>query len=224
MSGHESDQSSIGSSLTPFQIEVARLFFELPDSRGFLLAGGAGLSAQGMTARPTEDLDLFTAPGAGAVQSAAQALSDAARARGWDVERIRDANTFVRLRIDGSSDALLVDLALDAAPQRPATMSILGPTLAPDDLAGRKVVALFDRAEARDFADLYALSARYDQCRLLELAAEVDLGFERAGFADMLRSHARFSDDEIPVARDEVPALRAFCDQWADALAGPSAL
>jgi hypothetical protein len=31
--------------LSAFQLEVARLFFALPDSRGFLLAGGAALLA-----------------------------------------------------------------------------------------------------------------------------------------------------------------------------------
>ena len=48
--------------LTAFQLEVARMFFALPASRGFLLAGGAALLAQHLTARPTEDLDFFTAP------------------------------------------------------------------------------------------------------------------------------------------------------------------
>jgi hypothetical protein len=32
--------------------------FPLPASRGFLLAGGAALLAQHLTARPTEDLDF----------------------------------------------------------------------------------------------------------------------------------------------------------------------
>ena len=40
--------------LPPFQLEVARMFFALPASRGFLLAGGAALLAQHLTARPTE--------------------------------------------------------------------------------------------------------------------------------------------------------------------------
>ena len=42
--------------LPPFQLEVARTFFALPGSRSFLLAGGAALLAQHLTARPTEDL------------------------------------------------------------------------------------------------------------------------------------------------------------------------
>lgn len=48
--------------LSAFQLEVARLFFALPASRSFLLAGGAALLAQHLTARPTEDLDFFHRP------------------------------------------------------------------------------------------------------------------------------------------------------------------
>jgi nucleotidyltransferase AbiEii toxin of type IV toxin-antitoxin system len=53
--------------LTAFQMEVARLFFALPESAGFLLAGGAALVAQHLTTRPTEDLDFFTTPETGHV-------------------------------------------------------------------------------------------------------------------------------------------------------------
>ena len=44
--------------LTPFQLEVSSAFFDLPESRGFLLAGGAALVAQHLIHRPTRDLDL----------------------------------------------------------------------------------------------------------------------------------------------------------------------
>jgi hypothetical protein len=53
--------------LTDFQIEVAHLFFSLPASDGFLPAGGGALLAQGLTVRPTQDLDFFTQPDAGEV-------------------------------------------------------------------------------------------------------------------------------------------------------------
>jgi hypothetical protein len=65
--------------LSAFQLEVARLFFALPASQGFLLAGGAALLAQHLTARPTEDLDFFTAPERGHVPAARDALEAAAR-------------------------------------------------------------------------------------------------------------------------------------------------
>jgi len=67
--------------LTDFQLEVTRLFFSLPASKGFLLAGGAALLAQHLTTRPTEDLDFFTAPDRGHVPAARDALEAAARER-----------------------------------------------------------------------------------------------------------------------------------------------
>ena len=67
--------------LSAFQLEVARLFFSLPASQGFLLAGGAALLAQHLTARPTEDLDFFTAPERGRVPAARDALEAAASER-----------------------------------------------------------------------------------------------------------------------------------------------
>lgn len=204
--------------LTPFQLEVSRAFFTLAESEGFSLAGGAALAARGMTARPTQDLDLFTAPGRGVVADALRALEGEAAARGWVTRRIREADTFARLVITSGTDAVLVDLAVDATPERPTSGSIAGPTLDPDDLAGRKVIALFDRAEARDFADVYTLVARYGTARLLELAATVDAGFDIGIFADMLESLSRFHDDEIPALAGDPTAIRAFFADWSAAL------
>jgi hypothetical protein len=44
-------------SLTPFRIEVSSAFFDLPESRGCVLAGGAALVAEHLISRPTRDLD-----------------------------------------------------------------------------------------------------------------------------------------------------------------------
>ena len=77
--------------LSAFQLEVARLFFALPASKGFLLAGGGALLAQHLTARATEDLDFFTAPERGHVPAARDALEAAAHQRGWIAERIQTA-------------------------------------------------------------------------------------------------------------------------------------
>lgn len=74
--------------LTPFQLEVARLFFSLPAAQCFLLAGGAALLAQELTHRPTQDLDFFTARGLGDVIRAEGEFTTAARSRGWAVEHL----------------------------------------------------------------------------------------------------------------------------------------
>lgn len=91
-----------GGRLTAFQVQVAQLFFGPPASDGFLLAGGGGaLLAHGLTARPTQDLDSFTRPGAGDVGMARDQLLAAAGEHDWDVEVVQDSDTFCRLLIAG---------------------------------------------------------------------------------------------------------------------------
>lgn len=85
--------------LTGFQITVAELFFSLPESNGFLLAGGAALAAQHLTSRPTQDLDLFTRAGGGTVPAARDAFENVARERGWSVQRIRDTHFLPTCRV-----------------------------------------------------------------------------------------------------------------------------
>jgi hypothetical protein len=77
------------------------------------------------------------------------------------------------------------------------------------------VIALFDRAEARDFVDVQALASRYGTDRLLELAAAVDAGFDQCVFTDMLDSLARFTDEEIPVPAERAADVREFAAEWA---------
>lgn len=200
-------------SLTDFQVTVAQVFFSLPESDGFLLAGGSGLAAQHLISRPTRDLDLFTQTGRGGIPAARDAFETAALGRGWAVRRIRDTETFCRLVVTAADD-LLVDLAVDSPPGLPLASSVAGPTFALEELAGRKLVALFDRAEARDFADVFVLARRYGTETLIQRAEEVDLGFDRAVLAQMLGSLSRFRDEEIPIEPANVDALRSFFSQW----------
>lgn len=111
-------------------------------------------------------------------------------------------------------DDLLVDLALDSPPNLPPTASIAGPTFGLEELVGRKVIALFDRAEARDFADVYTLAQRYPNELLLRRAAEIDAGFDMAVFTTMLGTLNRFNDDEIPVDPSTISDLRDFFSRW----------
>ena len=141
--------------------------------------------------------------------------------RAWTVHRDRVEDTFCRLVVHGP-EALLVDLAVDSPPLGPPTMTIAGPTYEPLELAGRKLVALFDRAEARDFADVYQLHERFGSAALLESARRVDPGFQTEILADMLGSLDRFTDAEVPIAIDDVAHLRRFYAQWARDLSGRS--
>lgn len=205
------------SGLTEFQAEVARLFFSLPASDGFLLAGGGALLASGLTTRLTEDLDFFGQRGRSNVAAARSQLEAAVAERGWMAVCIQDSESFVRLHLYGP-DELLIDIAIDVPPGHPPVVSIVGPTFNPEELAGRKLAALFDRAEARDFADIFVLSRRFSRELLLKRAAEIDLGLDLGVLASMMRTLDRFTDDELPIEAGDVAPMRAFFRDWADRL------
>jgi len=156
------------------------------------------------------------------VPGVCDAFEAAVLGNGWTVQRIRDSETFCRLLVTGEEE-LLVDLAVDSPPNSPPAASAVGPTFGLEELAGRKVIALFDRAEARDFADVYVLAQRYDPELLLQRAGEIDGGFDRGVFATMLGSLDRFTDSDIPVPPNSVTELRTFFWRWASQLRGPSA-
>src|ERR1700722_10099772 len=201
--------------LSAFQLEVARMFFALPASKGFLLAGGAALLAQHLTARTTEDLDFFTSSERGHVSAARDALEAAARQRGWSTERIHDSDMFCRMVIRSADSGVLIDLAVNAPPDLPASATPAGPTLAPEELAGNKLLALFDRAAARDFADIYTLARRFGKEALLARAAQFDAGFDVRALADMIATLDRFTDSDIPIPDGSSAAeLRQFYGTW----------
>ena len=90
-----------------------------------------------------------------------------------------------------------------------------GPTLAPEELAGHKLLALFDRAAARDFADVYVLARRFGKDALITRAAQIEAGFDTTVLADMMATLDRFTDSEIPVPSGSSAAeLRAFYAAW----------
>jgi hypothetical protein len=75
-------------------------------------------------------------------------------------------------------------------------------------------------AEARDFADVYALSARFTKATLLERAAELDLGFDPTVLAEMFATLSRFADDELPLPDTQRKAMRDFFAEWGGQLRG----
>ncbi len=128
--------------LTDLQVDVLRVFFSLAESDGFVLAGGAGLVAVGLSERRTEDLDFFTSRVS--VELAADALEVAMVKRSWNVVRIHDTPTFRRLAVTTHDHAeVLVDLARDSGPLDAPTITAFGPT-SPGGRAAAQVARAFD--------------------------------------------------------------------------------
>ena len=84
-----------------------------------------------------------------------------------------------------------------------------------EELAGHKLLTLFDRAAARDFADVYVLSQRFGKDTVLARAAQIDAGFDAKVLADMIASLDRFTDDELHGTGGSSAAdLRTFYAAW----------
>ena len=205
--------------LSSLQIDLAAIFFSLDAAADYLVSGGAALLASDLITRSTEDLDLFAATPTNSVTRAKDSFVQALTERGCDVALIQDGATFCRMVVSRAGEETLVDLAIDSPPQATPTITVLGPTLAPLELAGRKLLALFGRAEARDFADVYLLAQRFGKESIIEQAQALDAGFDLGVLAQMIRTIDRFGDDEIPLAANELPTLQAFFADWASELA-----
>lgn len=206
------------SRLTTLQIEVARIFFDLDTSRGYVVAGGAALLAVDLIDRPTEDLDLFASTPIKSVTEAKDNFVQALRGRDYEVTVIQDGSTFCRMVVGVDGGQVLVDLAIDSPPSSAPTMTLLGPTLAPEELAARKLLALFGRAEARDFADVFVLARLFDKDAMLRQASALDAGFDIGVLAQMMRTLGRFRDDEIPLPPSDLPPAKEFFRVWAEDL------
>jgi hypothetical protein len=204
--------------LSPLQERVAEIVAGLDEAEGFALAGGAALIARGDVRRQTRDLDFFGLTG-DAVDRLAPAVRRALGAAGLTVGHARVTPGFVRFIASDGDERTEVDLAADAR-LFPAESGRLAPTLSCEELAVDKVLAVFGRAEARDFADLMALEPRYGLDRLCELAAEKEPGFDPSLLGEMLGHFDRLRRDEFELDDAEYEWLCSEVRRWRERTIG----
>lgn len=198
--------------LTDLQLKIALAVSEVVESEGFALAGGAALIFQGLVDRRTRDLDFFTVD-ATSVNRVAPEVESALRAKRMTVIRRVDAPGFVRLEVSEGGEICEVDFGSDAR-LRPEIETSLGPMIASEELAADKTLALFGRAAARDFVDVFALSQIFGEDRLLELAAEKDRGFDQRHFAEALAAFNRLDRDLFEVSKEDYSTIREWSTSW----------
>jgi hypothetical protein len=193
--------------LTAFQVEVAGVIGAVAGPSGFALAGGGAMIVHGIVDRATTDLDFF-ATRAEAVAATARETETALQDSGFDVVRRVDSATFVRLEVRRGTEACEVDLAQDARRWPTVDEPLVGATVAREELAADKTLALLGRAAARDFVDVYALDRLFGSDRLCELAVDKDPGFRRTYLADALEKFDRLDRAEFGIDDRAHEALR----------------
>lgn len=198
--------------LSDLQQRVALIFSALPEAEPFVLAGGAALIVRGDVDRLTRDLDFFgLAPGD--VDRVVPVLEAALRAADMTCDRRQFAPGFARLVVSDGREQTEVDVAADAR-LLPVEASRYGPVLSAEELAVDKVLAIFGRAEPRDFVDLAALEPRFGLEHLCKLAAEKDRGFQPEILREMLGRFDRRPRDEFDVDPIAFDRVRADVDRW----------
>jgi Nucleotidyl transferase AbiEii toxin, Type IV TA system len=205
-------------SLDPEQREIARIVLRLPEAGMMALAGGGAMLEHALVQRPTQDIDLFT-PVASDVGRVAPALIAALVEAGYHPEAPEmRGDSFVRVPVTTPAGReIMVELAVDARIRHTVELS-LGPVLHPEEIAADKVLALFGRAAARDLVDVDALTRRFDEGRLLELALEKDPGFDQRRFAEALNvacTRRQEGFDTLGVSPAETEAIKARARAWA---------
>jgi hypothetical protein len=110
---------------------------------------------------------------------------------------------------------VLIDLAVNAPPDLPASATPAGPRSLPKNSPATSFSYWSDRAAARDFADVYVLARRFGKDMLLARAKQIDAGFNAQALAGMIATLDRFTDNEIPLPDGSTAAdLRAFYTTW----------
>jgi hypothetical protein len=207
-----------GPGMTRAQRRIARRVLAVAGPDGFHLAGGAALVASNMTDRATRDINVFSAEDVD-VGAVADVVSAALRDDGFEVEetrRLRGRATLVVTAVGPRRSTFLVDLARDDI-KWPGETTSLGLTLSPRELAANKVLALFDRVQTRDLADLAVLAEQFPLEDMLADAEAKEPAFSRRLLADWLRKVIASPNAEWPEGAD-VKALRRFGAELADSL------
>lgn len=96
----------------------------------------------------------------------------------------------------------------------PPEPSEFGLLLSTEELAVDKVLAVFGRAEARDFVDLAALEPRFGLEHLCRLAAEKDGGFRRSVLLEMLGRLDRLPRDEFEIDDEGFESIVRSVRRW----------
>jgi predicted nucleotidyltransferase component of viral defense system len=196
------------------QEQIAQIIGDALEGSDFALAGGAAIISQGLVDRRTRDLDFFGSSSP-VLRERLQSIIDSLVREGFQVEVGQQNERFVRLDVRGLGEVTEVDFGIDFRlfPPDQGTHSLV---LSSRELAVDKVLAIFGRAEPRDFIDLAALTQSFSIEELFGEAVRKDRGFNLAVFAEMTSRISRLPRREFALSDDALDELKVKAASWGD--------
>jgi len=185
--------------LTSVQKKILRCLSLLSDREAFYLTGGTALSAFFLKHRKSRDLDFFTHV-EDLILPFSQRLEASLIKEDLRVERLRGFHSFVELSVNSKDDSTAVHFGLDSPFrfEQPSEFEEV-PGVKVDsliDIATNKLLALFGRAELRDFIDINFLAKdHYNREYLMKRSAQKDPGFDRYWLGVAMERIDHFPDD-----------------------------
>lgn len=211
--------------LTPLQKSFIRRFSESPFQKSFFLTGGTALAAFYLHHRLSEDLDFFT-ENPEEVRRVIAWLPEAARELNLKLEIRRQSEGFVDCFFEsGKGEWLSVDFAHDAPFRLEKTrlepeLKIYVDNLT--DIACNKLSALYDRAEPKDFVDLYFLDREFlPFTEILEKAKKKHIGLDDYWLAQSLQQAPSIEKLPRMLKPVDLAQLKAFFAERAQKLVLP---
>ena len=176
--------------LTSRQRNFLNYFFESYLGKIFFLTGGTALAAFYLKHRLSEDLDIFTVEQEINFDSVNAEMRKIIKKRGFKTQHEVISPTYLQYILTSNNQPLKIDFVKDV-PIHFGKIKIVDKIRLDsiENIAVNKLLALFGRADAKDFFDLYFLikvDRKFSQDELFEKACKKDKGLHEFYLAEML--------------------------------------
>lgn len=200
--------------LTPFQIQLLKAIGKSPLHENFYLTGGTALSAFYLQHRYSEDLDFFT-PNPNGVILVAPTLQNIAQNMNLELNFTRTLGSFLECFIsNGVEEQVKMDFAHDTPYRLQPTVLNSAYNIYVDnqvDIACNKLSALFDRAEPKDFVDVFFICHELlPFTKLKPLAQQKHVGMDDYWLAIAFQRVQQISFLPRMIKPITIPAMQTF--------------
>jgi len=176
--------------LTPYQVEILKLFFATDFAKSFFLTGGTALSAFYLAHRDSKDLDLFSIEPFD-TQQLELTIADIAQKMNCEVVTKVKTTTYNEIYLENKRGGWTqrIDIVKEQ-PKRFGEIEVVEgvrvDTL--ENIGSNKICAIFGRLEIKDYVDLYTIVTKTDFTfdQLFVLAQQKDLGLNEFTFASTI--------------------------------------